>query len=83
MKSIIESINELNTFSNFLRINPNNSKCETASIGVLNGFQVGLCVDLKCVKCVNLYKETMKILDVDFLYDKNLEIKTLATIWPK
>ena len=70
-KSITELINELNTFSNFSRLNPNKTKCEIGGIGVLNGVQVALCV---CgMKCVDLNKETAKILGVHFSYDKNLE----------
>ena len=42
-KSIIELMNELNTFSNFSGLKPNITKCEIAGIGVLNGVQVALC----------------------------------------
>ena len=38
-------------------------------IGVLNGVQLALCG----MKCVNLNNETVKILGVHFLYNKNLE----------
>ena len=67
--SIIELMNELNTFSNFSGLKPNKTKCEIAGIGVLNGVQVTLCG----VKCVDLNIETVKILGVDFSYNKNLE----------
>ena len=30
-------MNEFNTFSNFSRLKPNKTKCESAAIGVLNG----------------------------------------------
>ena len=62
-------MNELNTFSSFSGLKPNETKCETAGIGVLNGVQVGLCV----MKCVNLNNETVKILGVHFSYNTNLE----------
>ena len=67
--SIIELMNELNTFSNFSGLKPNKTKCEIAGIGVLNGVQVALCG----MKCVNLNNETVKILGVHFSYNKNLE----------
>ena len=67
--SLIELMNELNTFSNFSGLKPNKTKCEIAGIGVLNGVQVALCG----MKCVNLNNETVKILGVHFSYNKNLE----------
>ena len=67
--SIIELMNELNTFSNFSGLKPNKTKCEIAGIGVLNGVQVALCG----MKCVNLNNETVKILGVHFSRNKNLE----------
>ena len=56
--SIIELMNELNTFSNFSGLKPNKTKCEIAGIGVLNGLQVALCG----MKCVDVNNETVKIL---------------------
>ena len=38
-KSIIELMNELNTFSNFSGFKINTTKCEIAGIGVLMGFK--------------------------------------------
>ena len=67
-KSIIELMNELNTFLNFSRLKPSKTKCEIAGIGVLKGIQVALCG----IKCVNLNNETVKILGVHFSYNKNL-----------
>ena len=58
-KSIIELMNELNTFSNFSRLKPNKTKCDIAGTGGLNGVQVALCG----MKCVNLH----------FLYNKSFE----------
>ena len=58
-KFVIELMNELNAFSNFSGLKPNKTKCEIASIGVLNGVQVALCL---CGKnCVILNNETVKI----------------------
>ena len=67
--SMIELMNELNTFSNFSRLKSNKTKCEIAGIGVLTEIQVALCG----MKCVNLSNETVKILGVHFSYNKNLE----------
>ena len=59
-KPIIQLIIELNTFSKFSGLKPNERKSETAGIGVLNGVQVRFCD----MKCVNLNNETVKILGV-------------------
>ena len=66
-KSIAELMSELNTFSKSSGLKPNNTKCELASICVLNGVQLALC----CMKCGNLNHETVKILGIHFLYNKN------------
>ena len=62
-KSIIELMNELNTFPNFSGLKPNKTKCKT----------VGVLIALCGMKCVNLNNETVKILGVHFSYNKNLE----------
>ena len=49
-KSIIELMNELNTFSNFSGLKSNKTKGEIAGIGVLDGVQVAP----SGMKCVNL-----------------------------
>ena len=69
IKTIIELMSELNAFSSFPGSKPNKTKCAIAGIGVLNGVQMALCG----MKCVNIINETMKILDVYFSYNKNLE----------
>ena len=68
-KSIIELMSELNTFSKFSGLKPNKTKCEIAGIALLNEVQVALCG----MNCVNRNNETMKILGLHFLYNKNLE----------
>ena len=62
-------MNELNTFSVFLGLKPNETKCEIAGIGVLSGVQVVLCG----MKSINLNNKTVEILGVQFLHNKNLE----------
>ena len=54
-------------FSNLPGLKPNKTECEVVGIDVLNGVHVAICG----MKCVNLNNETMKILRVHFLYDKN------------
>ena len=49
-------MSKLNTFYEFSGLKPNNTKCEIAGIGVLNGVQVAHCG----MKCVNLNNEAMK-----------------------
>ena len=61
-------MNELNAFSNFSGLKPNKTKSEIASIGVLNGVQVALCLCGK--KCVILNNETVKILGLHFSHNK-------------
>ena len=53
-------------FSQFSGLKPNKSKCEIASIGVLKGVKVALCG----IRCVNLYKGTIKILRIYNSYNK-------------
>ena len=66
--SVIELMSKLNT-SNFSGLKPNKTKCEIAGITVLNGVQVALCG----IKCINLNIKTVKVLGVNFSYNKNLE----------
>ena len=54
--SIIELMNELNTFYHFSRLKPNKIKSERAGIGSLNGIQVVLCG----MKYVNPYTKTVQ-----------------------
>ena len=48
---------------------PDKTKCETIGNDVMNGVHIALCG----MKRVNLNNETVKILGVHFLYNKNLE----------
>ena len=63
-------MSELNIFSNFSALKPNKIKNETAGIGVLFGVEMALCG----MKCVNLNNETVKIVGVHILYNKNFEL---------
>ena len=72
LKNIESVINLLEIFKHFSQIpslKPNKSKCEIASIGVLKGVKVALCG----MRCVNLHKDTIKILEIHYSYNKQLE----------
>ena len=56
-------------FSQFSGLKPNKSKCEIAGIGVLKGVKVALCG----VRWVNLHEDTIKILGIHYLYNKQLQ----------
>ena len=62
-------MNDLNIFSNFSGLKTNRAKYQIAGISVLNGVQVALCG----IKYVNLNNETVKILGLNFSYNKNIE----------
>ena len=81
-------MNDLNIFSNFSGLKTNRIKYQIAGIGVLNGVQLALCG----IKCVNLNNETVKILGINFSYNKNIEqdktfsehilnIKSILKLW--
>ena len=56
-------------FSFFSGLKPNKSKCEIAGIGLLKGVNVALCG----MECVNLEKDTIKILGIHYSYNQALE----------
>ena len=66
VKVIWSSLDQFYTFSG---LSPNLSKCEIAGIGVLRDTNVAL----SGLKCVNLAKESIKILAVHLSYNKNLQ----------
>ena len=61
--SIKELLNTINYFSSFTGLKPNLSKCKVI------GVKVAICG----IKCIDLTKEAIKILEVFFSYDKNLQ----------
>ena len=67
--SVFETLNIFHKFSLVSGLSPNTTKCEIAGIGTLKGVNVALCG----MKCLNLTKETVKILGVHFSYNKKLE----------
>ena len=56
-------------FSYFSGLKPNLRKSETASLGVLKGFQVALCG----MRCIDRNNNTLKILGTHFPYNKKLK----------
>ena len=69
--SVVKLLETFCLFSKYSGLKPNISKCEVAGIGPLKGVEVAVCG----MKCVNLEKDTMKILGVHFSYNKNLKVE--------
>ena len=67
--SVLETLNIFHKFSVVSGLSPNTAKYEIAGVGTLKGVNVALCG----MKCLNLTKETVKILGVHFSYNKKLE----------
>ena len=56
-----------NHFSHVFELKINKSKCEVASVGILKGVRMVLCV----MKCINLKTDTVKVYGIYFSYNKN------------
>ena len=72
LKDITSVKNVLKIFSVFYSysgLRPNLSKCEIAGIGVLKGVTVALCG----MKCIDLTKNSIKILGIHFSYNKKFQ----------
>ena len=67
--SFFATLNIFHKFSLVFGGSPNTTKCKKDGIGTLKGVNVALCG----MKCLNLTKETVKILGVHFSYNKKLE----------
>ena len=87
-ESVKKVMNVFDTFSIYSGLKPNKSKCEIAGIGVLKGVSVELCG----MKCIDLTKNSVKILGIHFSYNKKIEyeenfiklikkIENVLTIW--
>ena len=68
--SVFQSLNIFHNFSLVSGLSPNTTQCEMAGVGALKAVNVALCG----MKCLNLMKETVKILGVRFSYKKKLEL---------
>ena len=68
-KSVIELMKTCDIFSTFSGLKPNKSKCEIASLGVLEGVKLALCG----MECIDLMFNAITVLGDFYSYDKNLE----------
>ena len=60
-----------NTFSIYSDLKPNKSKCKIASIGILKG----VAMELGEMECIDLTKNSVKIVGIHFSYNKKIEIE--------
>ena len=67
-ESVKKVMNVFGTFSIYSGLKPNKSKCETAGTGVLR-----MSVELSGMECIDLTKNSVKILGIHFSYNKNIE----------
>ena len=67
--SVIELTKTFDIFSTFSGLKPNKSKCEIAVSGALKGVKLALCG----IECIDLMLNAIKILEIYYSYDKNLE----------
>ena len=75
-ESVIEILNVFDRFSKVSGLKPNTSKREIARIGGLKQAKVALCG----MQCINLKKESLKILGTNLLYDKKLEQEKILEV---
>ena len=62
-------MNVFDTFCIYSALKTNKFKCEIAGIGVLKGVSVELCG----MKCIDLTKNSVKILGIHFSYNKKIK----------
>ena len=62
-------MNTFETFSIYSVLKPSKSKCEIAGIGVLKGVSIKLCG----MQCIDLTKNSVKILGIHFSYNKEIK----------
>ena len=68
-ESVKKVMNVFDTFSIYSGLKPNKSKCKIAGIGVLKGVSMELCG----MECIDLTKNSVKILSFHFSYNKKIE----------
>ena len=64
-------MNSFKKFSNYSRLKPNISKCEIAGVGILKGVKMALCG----MVCIDLTKDTVKILGIHYSYNTQTQIE--------
>ena len=62
-------MNVSDTFSIYSGLKPNKSKCEIAGIGILKEVAMKLCE----MECIDLIRNSVKILGIHFSYNKKIE----------
>ena len=62
-------MNVFDTFSIYSGLKPNKSKCKIAGISALKGVSLELCG----MECIDLTKNSVKILGIHFSYNKKIE----------
>ena len=68
-ESFIEFMKIFAIFSSFSGLKRNKSKCEVSGIGALKGAKMALCG----MKCIDLRLNAVKILGINFSYNKKIE----------
>ena len=68
-ESIQKVMNVFDTFSIYSGLKPNKSKCKIAGIGALKGVSLELCG----MECIDLTKNSVKVLGIHFSYNKKIE----------
>ena len=68
-ESIQKVMNVFDTFSIYSGLKPNKSKCKIAGISALKGVSLELCG----MECIDLTKNSVKILGIHFSYNKKIE----------
>ena len=68
-ESVKKVMNIFDTFSIYSGLKPNKSKCEIAGIGVLKGVSMELCG----MECIDLTKNSVKILGIHFSDNRKIE----------
>ena len=68
-ESVKKVMNVFDTFSIYSGLKLNKSKCKIAGIGILKGVSMELCG----MECIDLTKNSVKILGIHFSYNKKIE----------
>ena len=78
LESILELINCFNIFSSYSGLQPNFSNCEFSGMGSLKGVKKAVCG----LTCIDLLNDSMKILGINFSYNKRIqmELNVLDTV---
>ena len=72
--SVLEVVKTFQMFSEYSGLRLNTKKCEIAGLGVLKGGETALCV----MVCIDLTKETIKILGIHYSYNKLIQVEKIS-----